>query len=478
MHAYSHGSLCGFTSTLQKFPRLAKQPPPPSSSILDTSTRAGSGSGPSSLGLGIFTASAQTIPTLGAHAGYGTPGELYTWPTGGAPELVNFDVSDFQGSPTSSITVPGTRTLMSNLSEEPSTVLLPGEINQQAAISRSVGFAEQSTGVALDPDASKENVNPMLALVSQGYLSEAERQAVYNGLSHALGPASGIQESVGTYKAFMMEQRQLYYERLIPVEVASPVSDAVSESGLTVDSPAIMTPGSASTPYVQLQSTLLRSEVSTSSPAVSEYHGWLLGGSRSLPSSIVSSRIHTPDLSSDAGPNTSRFWAPEISDSAYSSPALDLGDILESPVLRSRHPTAEQPKNPPTEHEQQLAEQELHPTWVYAPGCRQFSVPLAPVYRPELLRHGHSWEDPRMAPFAHFSAASVSRWEHSEFSLTLQDAKAHRGLEKMMSDKSKGKARTRTRPGAIRDQADPAGGQLVALVVISPEAPRFYTLCV
>lgn len=38
----------------------------------------------------------------------------------------------------------------------------------------------------------------------------------YDVLDNVLGPAIGIQESVGTYKTHMAEQRQLYFERLLP----------------------------------------------------------------------------------------------------------------------------------------------------------------------------------------------------------------------------------------------------------------------
>ena len=46
-------------------------------------------------------------------------------------------------------------------------------------------------------------------------LSSQERQAHYTWLDGIIGPASGIQESVGTYKAFMEHQREVYYDRLL-----------------------------------------------------------------------------------------------------------------------------------------------------------------------------------------------------------------------------------------------------------------------
>ncbi|KAI0257288.1 hypothetical protein BJV78DRAFT_1161475 [Lactifluus subvellereus] len=45
-------------------------------------------------------------------------------------------------------------------------------------------------------------------------LSSEERKAHYAWLDEIIGPASGIQESMGTYKAFMEHQRDVYYDRL------------------------------------------------------------------------------------------------------------------------------------------------------------------------------------------------------------------------------------------------------------------------
>jgi hypothetical protein len=57
-------------------------------------------------------------------------------------------------------------------------------------------------------------------------LSSQERKAHYAWLDRIIGPASGIQESMGTYKAFMEHQREVYYDRLLiaeqPPKVAVP----------------------------------------------------------------------------------------------------------------------------------------------------------------------------------------------------------------------------------------------------------------
>ena len=58
-------------------------------------------------------------------------------------------------------------------------------------------------------------------------LTSQERQAHYAWLDGIIEPASGIQECVGTYKAFMERQRELYYDRLC-LMVEQPVRAAVS----------------------------------------------------------------------------------------------------------------------------------------------------------------------------------------------------------------------------------------------------------
>jgi hypothetical protein len=46
-------------------------------------------------------------------------------------------------------------------------------------------------------------------------LTPQERKAHYAWLDGIIGPASGIQESMGTYKAFMEHQREVYYDRVL-----------------------------------------------------------------------------------------------------------------------------------------------------------------------------------------------------------------------------------------------------------------------
>lgn len=76
-----------------------------------------------------------------------------------------------------------------------------------------------------------------------------------------------------------------------------------------------------------------------------EFSSWLLYGSRSHPISVVPSPSCTPALSETATTATSAFWSPD----PYSFPAhvrersgaacMQISELLESPVLRSRNPT-------------------------------------------------------------------------------------------------------------------------------------------
>ncbi|EPQ60109.1 hypothetical protein GLOTRDRAFT_123866 [Gloeophyllum trabeum ATCC 11539] len=54
-----------------------------------------------------------------------------------------------------------------------------------------------------------------LVPLDQRPLKQEERIAVYNFISAAIGPAHGIQESVGTYGAYMKEQSGAHYDRLL-----------------------------------------------------------------------------------------------------------------------------------------------------------------------------------------------------------------------------------------------------------------------
>jgi len=60
-------------------------------------------------------------------------------------------------------------------------------------------------------------------------LTPQERQAHYAWLDGIIGPRTGIQECVGTYKAFMEHQREVYYDRLCFLVEQPAVSPATKE---------------------------------------------------------------------------------------------------------------------------------------------------------------------------------------------------------------------------------------------------------
>lgn len=57
-------------------------------------------------------------------------------------------------------------------------------------------------------------------------LTSQERKAHYAWIDKIIGPASGIQESMGTYKAFMEHQREVYYDRVLLI-AEQPTKEAV-----------------------------------------------------------------------------------------------------------------------------------------------------------------------------------------------------------------------------------------------------------
>jgi hypothetical protein len=78
------------------------------------------------------------------------------------------------------------------------------------SVSTSTLSASSSTSPTLSSACEIPDSQPKgLPLTSQ------ERQAHYAWLDGIIGPASGIQESMGTYKAFMEHQREVYHNRLL-----------------------------------------------------------------------------------------------------------------------------------------------------------------------------------------------------------------------------------------------------------------------
>ena len=70
------------------------------------------------------------------------------------------------------------------------------------------------SAVEVSSDCLSEIPDASLMLQMDRPLSKEQRMAMYNSLDAILGPACGIQESVGTYRKYMEEQSRLYYDRL------------------------------------------------------------------------------------------------------------------------------------------------------------------------------------------------------------------------------------------------------------------------
>ncbi|KAH9044640.1 hypothetical protein EDB85DRAFT_475960 [Lactarius pseudohatsudake] len=85
----------------------------------------------------------------------------------------------------------------------------------------SASSSMSSTVSSSSSDDPTESQTKALPLTSQ------ERQAHYTWLDGIIGPASGIQECVGSYKAFMEHQREVYYDRLC-LMAEQPIRAAVS----------------------------------------------------------------------------------------------------------------------------------------------------------------------------------------------------------------------------------------------------------
>lgn len=58
------------------------------------------------------------------------------------------------------------------------------------------------------------SINSVYPVHDDVVLDKAQRQTCYDTLSRILGPAEGIQESVGSYGAYMARQRDIFYEDL------------------------------------------------------------------------------------------------------------------------------------------------------------------------------------------------------------------------------------------------------------------------
>ncbi|RDX51946.1 hypothetical protein OH76DRAFT_230911 [Lentinus brumalis] len=104
-----------------------------------------------------------------------------------------------------------------------------------APASEIIGQGSAASGMQrLPPGFSRTLSDPQINSVLPSYgdvtLDRTQRLSYYDTLSRVLGPANGLQECIGTYGAYMAKQAEIYYERLLPGDLAvtsAPISVAL-----------------------------------------------------------------------------------------------------------------------------------------------------------------------------------------------------------------------------------------------------------
>ena len=176
-----------------------------------------------------------------------------------------------------------------------------------------------------------DNTGSSITFGDNDSMTPKEAVDFYDLLDGVLGPPVGIQESVGTYKSYMTEQRQLYFERLLP------------------ESQYHMRKVRAQT-YVRSQSM---GQGSVHTPAASvDFKKWIASD---LSADIPSSIRHSPSLQHDStgvrnqrrrsstlphsntiDPETSRTFPKQSDDPGHLPPTLDdLFPSLNRPVYHA-----------------------------------------------------------------------------------------------------------------------------------------------
>ncbi|KAI0094542.1 hypothetical protein BDY19DRAFT_913314 [Irpex rosettiformis] len=202
-----------------------------------------------------------------------------------------------------------------------------------------------------------ETMDAIWLLDHEQALPQPQREAFYQSLCDVLPPACGIEESVGSYKAYMDQQSRGYYDRLafgglpyVPYEyppypfVSTPKA-APSFSALT----SVSTAYSSSCPRAFHSGSLPPPPPApvqrTPILGTSEFSNWVRFYGRSQALNVAPSPSQTPSLSETNTSASSLLWPPESFEkrprSGSDSMCLEMSEILESPVLRSRQTTAD-----------------------------------------------------------------------------------------------------------------------------------------
>ncbi|OJT08462.1 hypothetical protein TRAPUB_645 [Trametes pubescens] len=138
-------------------------------------------------------------------------------------------------------------------------------------------------------------------------LDRTKREACYDTLSRVLGPAAGVQECVGTYKAHMARQLEIYYEEFLPCD-STPLSDS-----------SIGTAGVATT--LQSQTSTLGSHSSVSSSGDSTHFWGAL--------STILDEASYPQVAPSCSVPEAANWRDNFATSSFDCLALE--DILTIP---------------------------------------------------------------------------------------------------------------------------------------------------
>lgn len=268
-------------------------------------------------------------------------------------------------------------------------------------------------------DDQDENVEPGLPPDLSGLLSGSERQALYDSLSGILGPPNGFEESVGTYKAYMQHQTQIYYESLLPspapfpihkIPMASPSALRATQAGHDyAPHPQQSMPGPVLATQYGLYPLGPPTAHATSQCSQDDKRKLSGGSTPARPNTVPLVHPSTP-VHTNVDP--SRFGTPH----GFARP-LELGDILESPLLRSRNPSGVGHSLyavNPVRGNHPWYPAHAYPDAAGYPG-------MNPAYRPTALTRVPTWQPPYMPPPPSASAPG-GHWQQGSFTAMLQEA--------------------------------------------------------
>lgn len=279
-------------------------------------------------------------------------------------------------------------------------------------------------------DAPKDCVDSVHPTCYEQPLPREQREAHYQCLVDAVGPAFGVQESVGTYRAFMTQQVQTYFERLVSTG-ASRTSNpdhphAQIPTPVSVFVPTRRPDAQISSPCSGHENTeCAHSATSLQLPLYISDHQQESETTSSPPTSVTPA-LSTTVSSAGSFDGVAFVWPWISSHGDETEPALDIAEIVQSPLLRSRSCSWECVTSDssalPTHVFQNSTNIEPTP-YAFDPFCDEmmssfFSVCSSII--PEYI-----FEDP--------SGLQENSLSKSPFTVNLRTAKESQGLDKMVT---------------------------------------------